>query len=82
VPTARFDPLPRTLFATGGDRCFTQSIEAGAAAMKLIAPSLGEIKGSEGKTIKVDRRLPTRGSVFRASRSRRDRGLAAFQLHA
>ena len=39
-------------------------LEAGGAAIKLIAPRLGEIKSSEGKTIKVDHSLPTVGSVL------------------
>ena len=41
-----------------------KALEAGGAAMKLIAPRLGDIKSSEGKVIKVDHSLPTVGSVL------------------
>jgi catalase len=41
-----------------------KSLEAGGASLKLIAPRLGEIKSSEGKSIKVDHSLPTVGSVL------------------
>ena len=41
-----------------------KALEAGGAAMKLIAPRLGEIKGSDGKVIKVDHSLPTVSSVL------------------
>lgn len=41
-----------------------KALEAGGAAIKLIAPRLGEIKSSEGKVIKVDHSLPTVASVL------------------
>ena len=39
-------------------------LQAGGAAMKLIAPRLGEVKSKAGKMIKVDHSLPTVGSVL------------------
>ncbi len=41
-----------------------KALEAGGAAMKLIAPRLGDIKNSAGQVIKVDHSLPTVGSVL------------------
>ena len=41
-----------------------KTLEAGGAAMKLISPRLGEIKGGDGKVIKVDHSLPTVSSVL------------------
>lgn len=41
-----------------------KALQAGGAAMKLIAPCMGEIKNKAGKPIKVDHSLPTVGSVL------------------
>ena len=41
-----------------------KALEAGGAAMKLIAPRLGEIKGNDGKVMNVDHSLPTVSSVL------------------
>lgn len=41
-----------------------KALQAGGAAMKLIAPRMGEIKNKAGKVIKVDHSLPTVGSVL------------------
>ena len=41
-----------------------KALEASGASIKLIAPRLGEITGSDGKKIKVDRSLPTVSSVL------------------
>jgi len=41
-----------------------KALQAGGAAMKLIAPRLGSIKSKAGKVIKVDHSLPTAGSVL------------------
>ena len=41
-----------------------KALEAGGAAMKLIAPRLGEIKSGDGKIISVDHSLPTVASVL------------------
>ncbi len=41
-----------------------KELEAEGAVVKLIAPRLGEIKTSGGKTIKADHSLPTVGSVL------------------
>lgn len=40
------------------------ALEAGGAAIKLIAPRMGEIKSKAGRMIKVDHSLPTVGSVL------------------
>ena len=41
-----------------------KALKAGGAAMKLIAPRLGEIRSGDGKMINVDHSLPTVSSVL------------------
>ncbi len=41
-----------------------QTLEADGATVKLIAPRLGDVTGSDGKPLTVDHSLPTVGSVL------------------